>query len=326
MKLMLRAAVAALLGVVLAPPIGALPSRAGDEPLAASLEERFRTRSLRVLVLLQTVADFQDERSFPGHNGFSIAAARLGVAGELDHGFAYLVRANLIHTPSVLDAFLAWSPNATWTLEMGQFEVPFGKEFLTSAGTIDFVNRAQAVSLLTPGRQIGLQARVRTAEGRLGLSGGVWNGNPGAANGNDDEAFLYAARATVRPRADAGDAGLLELGVSGAAARDGDLDLLGGALPGFSGRRRLAGADARWTPGPRVVSAEVVAARLEPAAGGRIEPSGLHLTGGRTFTPRLQGLVRWERFRPASQDPGQDLVIAGLMSPPVRWSGCRATT
>lgn len=289
-------------------------SAATDEPLFDALVERFRTPSLRVTALLQLVADFQRERSFPGNNGFSVANARLGIAGRLDRGFDYLMRANFSSPggPSILDARLSYAPNRSVAVDVGQFKVPFSREFLTGAGTIDFVNRAQVVSALAPGRQIGVQVRGGASDDRVGVAAGLWNGNAAGSNGNDDQRFLYAARLTVRPMADASGPGALELGANVAGSNDARVTLVGGRLPDFAGRRRLIGADLRWSEGPWLASVEVIAADLDPETGGRIEPSGFHATVGYRFVPRLQGLARWERFQPDGLGPDQDLLIAGL--------------
>ncbi len=295
--------------------LGAAPaSAAGEEPRFESLLERFRTPALRITALLQVVADFQPERSFSGRNGFSLAASRLGIAGQLDRDFSYLMRANFSASggPSILDARLSYAPRPDVAVDLGQFKVPFSKEFLTGAGTIDFVNRAQFVSALVPGRQLGAQVRGTAAGERLALAAGLWNGNAAASNGNDDDRFLYAARATVRPLATPGAPGPLELGANVAVSRDRNSSLLAGSLPGFAGRRRLAGADVRWTPGDWLASGEVIGARLEPDAGGRLEPWGFQVTGGYRWTPRLQGLARFERFRPDGASADLDLFIAGL--------------
>ncbi len=314
------AALAPLLALAAAPG----PGLASDEPGFDALAARLRTREARFVLLVQSVADLQGERRyFGGHNGFSMAAVRPGVAGELDRGVSYAVKAELVRQPAILDARLSQAVGEAVTFDIGRFKVPFSKELLTGAGSIDFVNRAQAISALAPGRQAGLQARARLAGRRLHAAAGVWNGTASAA-GNDDEGFLYAGRLTARPFADSTSDGALELGVSAGIARDHALALLGGAIPSFSGERRLGGADVRWTGGPWLLAAEAIGAHLDPDGGGRFEPWGFHSTAGYRFHPRAQAVARFERFQRAGFAPDLDLVVLGLNLTSSRLLSCQA--
>lgn len=47
--------------------------QAEDEPLYEQLQETFNRPYMSLGVLLQTVADFQFDRTLPGNNGFSVA-------------------------------------------------------------------------------------------------------------------------------------------------------------------------------------------------------------------------------------------------------------
>lgn len=173
---------------------------AQDEPLGEALKENFKKSYLSVGMLLQTVGDFQAERVAAGNNGFNISNFRLSLSGELDRGFAYFVQANFIASPAILDARLSYRLSPHLLLDAGLFKAPFSKEFLTTADAIDFVNRAQVVTALVPGREIGVQLRGELAGPAVTATIGGFNGNRSAANNNDNGEFLYAGRLAWRLR------------------------------------------------------------------------------------------------------------------------------
>lgn len=209
------------LGASLA-PVRCARAQEGAEPRLQQLQETFKKPSLSVGALFQSVADFQIDRTGPGHNGFSVANFRLALYGDLDAGFGYFLQANFVGTPAILDARLKYRPGRFLAFDFGQFKVPFSKEFLTGAGGIDFVNRSQVVTALAPGRQIGIGATLANEPATLRLTTGAFNGNAAAANGNDNDRFLYAARASAGNRVPAADIARVrfETGVSAACSRD----------------------------------------------------------------------------------------------------------
>ncbi len=281
-----------------------------NEPDFGRLVETFKKPYLSVGFLVQTVADFQIERSFAGSNGFSIANARLSVGGELDNGFGYFLQANFVRSPAILDAQLSYRPTKAVRLSVGQFKVPFSYELLTNAAGIDFVNRSQVVSTFAPNRQLGAQVAVG-AGGPLGLSAGVFNGNAFQTNGNDGNDLLYAVRFTatpVRPRA--GHTTRLLVGMNAAVSQD-DAVAIPGVTAAFNGKRTLLGTDARLAGGPLLLAGELLYARLDPSIGPVREPWGFHATAGYKFTAKTQALVRWDRL---DLDPiaARNLVIFGF--------------
>ena len=279
-----------------------------DEPVFAELERLFKRPYLSVGVLVQAVADLQIERAAPGQNGFSLANARLNVGGHLDAGFGYFLQANFINTPTVLDAWGSWRFTPSLEVLVGQTKAPFSHEFLTVASSIDFVNRAQVVSALAPGRQLGAQLAIGRRESTVGLSVGVFNGNGFAANGNDGDGFLAVGRLTASLTP--GEGATLLLGGNIGYAED-DAAPIPGITASFNGERALVGADGRFTSGPLLVSGEVIYSRLEVPAGAVFEPWGFHATGGYMLSAKSQLLFRWDRLDPDIAD-ATDLLIFGL--------------
>ena len=289
------------------------PSAAQDkeEPLFDQLVNTFQTKYFKIGALLQNVADFQIERTFLGNNGFNIANFRLNFSGELDQGFGYFLQTSFTQSPAILDARMYYRFSSRVTLDIGQFKAPFSKEFLTSAAGIDFVNRSQAVSVLRPGWQIGLQVRGSTDDNLLRYAAGIFNGNGFSLNNNDDANFMYVARIAVFPALgpSTSSAGALEIGANAAYSKD-----TGVSLPWmiFEGKRLLLGGDVRLTQGDLLVSGEVVYERFVPVVGSIAKPFGYHATVGYMVTPKSQVLLRWDSFRPDGLVANSDLVIAGL--------------
>lgn len=290
------------------------------EPAYQRLLGALKQPYLSVGALLQTVGDFQIERSRAGHDGFSVPNFRISLAGELDHRFGYFLQTNFAASPAILDARLHFRPSGHTRLDVGQFKVPFSGEFLTGAADLDFVNRAEAVRALAPGRQIGFQGSADLGD-RLTLRAGAFNGNPAGANANDNNALLAAVRLEARPwgAAGTGPSPRLVVGINGAHSRD-SAATLPGLVAGFEGTRTLLGADARFTAGAWLLAGEVVFAHLAPRGGTVLEPVGHYLTAGYRVSPPVQLLFRWERFDPDGPASTRDALIGGLTLRPTSFT------
>jgi len=258
-KRVLTAALA-LLALISAPVVAGAQANDDDEPLLEELRRYFQRESLSVGILFQFVADFQPDRSFAGNDGFSIANARVRVYGELDGGFGYLVQANLIDTPAVLDAEGHYRVVDGLVLRGGLFKAPFSREFLTGAGSIDFVNRSQVVRALVPGRELGAQIGGDLLDGVVSYGVGLFNGNRFDGNGNDSDEFLWVGRVSFAPEALAGpeQGDRLDMGIN-VGLSDDESATVGDLVTGFEGERTLFGADARFTRGRLLLSGEVIA-------------------------------------------------------------------
>lgn len=82
-------------------------ARAQEEPLFEKLKDTFQQEYLKIGILLQTVGDYQGERSFAGSNGFSVANARVNLYGNLDDGFSYLFTTSFVSNVAILDAVVS---------------------------------------------------------------------------------------------------------------------------------------------------------------------------------------------------------------------------
>jgi hypothetical protein len=285
-----------------------------SEPIYEQLQQAFQRPYLNLGVLLQTVADFQFDRTMPGNNGFSVANFRLRLAGELDDGFGYVLATSFSSSPAILDAMMYYRPSRTVTLSVGQFKVPVSREFLTYAGSIDFVNRSQAVSALAPGRQIGAQVAFAEIAGSFGLTLGAFNGNRAGANGNDNNSFLYAGRfsGVLEPAEDGDVDARVDFGVNLAHSEDDDLSLVNGLVTDFTGRRTLVGADVRVEFDRYLLSGEIIHASLNPDVGVDRHPWGFQATAGMAFSDKTQGLIRWDGFESDALVGRSDWLVLGF--------------
>jgi phosphate-selective porin len=305
------------LPVVVAFLLTTLPGQAAaqdDEPVYERLRQAFKHDFLSLGTLLQTVADLQIDRSFPGSDGFSVANFRIALSGELDRGFGYFLQTNFAAGPGILDAMMYYRVSPQVTLDVGQFKAPFSREFLTSAGSIDFVNRSQVVTALAPGRQIGLQVRIGNAARTIGLDVGAFNGNATSANGNDSDNLLYAARFSTHQTSESHEGSLrtIDLGLNAAYSDDQASSFGSGFMNDFAGTRTLLGADARLVFGRVLLATDIIYARLEPDIGATRNPWGLHATAGYMIRPKTQALVRWDGFERDGPGGRSDWIIMGL--------------
>jgi len=285
-----------------------------ESALYSAFKESFKKPYFSVGALLQVVADYQGVRTFSGNNGYSIANARLKLSGDLDSGLSYLFQANFASSPSILDARLSYSLFSSVTLSVGQFKVPFGAEFLTSAANIDFVNRFQGISLLGPGRQIGVQLWSRFVDNRIHLLMGMFNGNAGSANNNDNMDFLYAGRIEgvlpLRGGLDSKDK--LKVGTSFALSKDTMIPAAGNLFSSFTGDRILFGADMRMRIFSFQLGSEFICARLSPISATTKTPCGLHGTLGYFVSDKVEVLGRWDSLWTDNLAPNSHLIVLGM--------------
>lgn len=286
---------------------------AQDEPMFEKLRSTFQQEYLSIGILVQTVADFQIERSFPGANGFSVANARINLFGNLDGGFSYLFTTNFVSSPAILDARASYIVMPEIVISFGQFKAPFSAEFLIYAGSIDFVNRSQVVTALAPGRQVGFQLGGELVRDKLSYYAGVFNGNGIAPNANDANDFLYVGRVMVSPIGTPAEphSGYLGVGLNVSYSVDSDATFVGGLLPHFSGTRVLLGGDFLLVSGPLQFSGEVIASRFRSTSASPHEPYGFHATVAHRVGDRAQVLLRFDGFFADGLQDDSRLVVLG---------------
>ncbi len=287
--------------------------RAQDDPVYDELKSTFKKKYLSIGILFQGVADFQLERSFSGNNGFNVSNARVTFSGELDNGFGYLLKTNIIKSPAVVDAKMYYTITPHLSVDVGLFKPPFSREYLTGAGAIDFVNRSQVVSALAGRRQIGVQLRGTGSDKVVSCGVGMFNGNGFDGNNNDNNEFMYVARLAISPRVPGQSEGnsSLEIAANGAFSNDNGATIGSGAIPLFDGQRFVYGGDFRWRSYDFLLSGEAIGARLKQRGGSTHNPFGYHCTAGYMVSGSSQVLLRWESFRADGLAADSHLLVFG---------------
>ena len=278
------------------------------------LVARFQRPYLRFTALIQVVPSAVFG-SRGGLEDFEIAAARFGIAGRLDGGIGYQLRADFVREPALLDAFVSYGTRDVRGI-VGLQRAPFSYEQLTSAASIDFVNRSRAVRAIAPPREVGLEIRLQPRGGPLVLRLGTFNA---AYDAGFDEAdrngYLVAGRAQLT----LGDAANRQL-ILGAnagyettgraavpnpsletSARVCDHDDPTVAL--YLPARLIAGADARFRYGRLLLAAEGLLQEADEVRRGlfagqyaRPDLYGGYATAGIDLTRRDRALVRLDHL------------------------------
>lgn len=191
-----------------------------------------------------------------------VRRARVGVDGRWKQvTFEVTVDPQDIDGVLVKDAYGQMRFSRALRLRVGQFKVPGGREYQTSARSIDYMERSALSESLTAGRDIG---GMLTGEigSRLEYQAGLFAGD---GNGRGDRSGVTGAGRAEWQLANDLDAGV-SFGMSRTEADDTEdpNGLIGRASSGYrffdelyvDGWRLRSGADAEWTPGPWRVRGE----------------------------------------------------------------------
>jgi hypothetical protein len=298
-----------------------------EEPLLENLRDTFQKKYLSFGMVLQTVADFQVERSFPGNNGFNISNLRLRVYGELDKNFSYFMMANFINSVSILDTRIDYRFSKKFILRAGLFKTSFSKEFLTGAESIDFVNRSRIVAVVAPGRQIGVQAQGWLFDSfPIWYGAGIFNGNSFGSNVNDNNDFLYSGRISLHPFKTKSTQQFLEIGVNGAFSKDRTARISANLNPFvfepvfFRGDRTLYGVDIRYSSKKLLLAGEYLMGEFDgeftllssDEVIGDLKPQGYYFTTGYMMTKNTQILARLDSFKFNNNQSNSEWIILGF--------------
>lgn len=274
----------------------------GPEPVLEDLRAVFQQPGLTVGALLQAVMD-------PGLDGqparARVAAARLRLSGDLDGGFRYDLQTNFAASPSLLDARVGWVHSDAFAIDAGRFKTPFSREFLTYAGSLDFVNRSRVVTALAPNRQLGVRLSGRLDEHVTWAAGGF----TGGTNNVPGEPLLGVLR-LEGSGIDVGENGVLALAGQAGFGQDGAVGA-GAGGNAFRGDGVLLGIDGRFTSGPLLVAAEYIRGDWETTFGAEGDADGLYATIGWHLRENHQILARWDRFRSVTVPDADDAIVLG---------------
>jgi phosphate-selective porin len=124
-------------------------------------------------------------------DSFSITRARFGFQGNYGKQLDYVLMVETISSPTVRDAYIDFKPWRAFSIEAGQFKVPYSLEVGTADTSVDFYNRS-IISTLYPDaggayRAPGIEAHGELAAGAVEYWAGVFNGQGLLASGTTNE-------------------------------------------------------------------------------------------------------------------------------------------
>lgn len=99
------------------------------------------------------------------------------------------------------DVYLQFAFDRAFHVYLGQFKVPYSRQYLTSSGQLQFVDRSILRSEFVPGRSAGILASgsIGDRDGFLAeYAAGIFNGERHNSR-NDDKGLLYAGRLGIHP-------------------------------------------------------------------------------------------------------------------------------
>ena len=260
-------------------------------------------------VQLRFAAQQNDPNGKDKEDSFRIRRARISMDGTLIEDVDFHVEADVSREAALEEAEirLLYFPWAAATL--GQFKTPFSMGNLTSAKKLDTAERAEAVTALSPDKEIGLMVGGKFFDKRLSYRASLTNGNGKNKKANDNDQFLYVLRLEGVPVREGhlfGRNFSASIGANAALSHDsavraeeifGVSKALGSAS---EGKRRLAGCDLSLRWGKSSFKAEYLYGNFKPSRRGlrQINAGGYYVQGGHYLTPDIQAIIRHEDYDP----------------------------
>src|SRR5688572_31173986 len=90
-----------------------------------------------------------------------LARRRVGVAGRVTSRIQFEVEREIDAAGGWRDAFVDVRATPALRVRAGHFKVPFSREQLTGAGSLDFIDRSRVADQLAPGRSAGIALHGR---------------------------------------------------------------------------------------------------------------------------------------------------------------------
>ncbi|HWV56337.1 MAG TPA: porin [Longimicrobiales bacterium] len=259
---------------------GATPILAQDGSAGPRIGARLQVRALH--------ADDEDTETM-----VHIRRARLSANGTVHDRFNYALQLELAGAQArLLDANVRTQVIPGATLWFGQGKAWFGRQQLTSSGSLQFVDRTITDARFSAGRRQGVGVLGTIAGGKLELNTGVFTGAETNVSSNPDDRYLAVVRLVWTPLGgyspvesahDWPESPRLALGASGM----GSMARPGGAETDL---RRLNGELAFKLRGFSA-TAELYRETLSPAAQPDVSTGGWYLQGGYLFPGRRHELA-----------------------------------
>lgn len=232
------------------------------------------------------------------NNRFLLRRARLAVSGTFAENMSFKLESDFGNNSlsaktglsgQLTDAYVSWTKHPAASVRLGQFKTPFGYEQLQSDTKIYTIERSLPNDSLTIGRQIGAMAYGDVLEKRLSYSVAAFNGTGTNVGSNDNQNFMWVGRVNgVIADTKVGDKKLkLTAGADYFTTEDKGT---------FTGRREGTSFDTQLAYGPGELQAEWLQGQRDPVTGATTTAHGWAVLGAYRFTPKWQGVVRFERY------------------------------
>jgi hypothetical protein len=134
--------------------------------------------------------------NFAPTSAFNIHLLRIYLSGTVEERFNYMYQGDLNGGYQTLDLKFSYRLSDHLKIDVGQFKVGFGKEYLRNDARLLFVNRSTVATHIGPFRQQGFQINGNWFEKRLNLSTGAFGGSGTRADRNIS---LFVANANIVP-------------------------------------------------------------------------------------------------------------------------------
>jgi hypothetical protein len=277
-----------------------------QEPLADQFEERFKSETFSLGILLQSLALFSfEDDDFNGGRKFDLGATRLDFRGRVDGNFVYRLQLDFRRQTSVFDAQVGYLFSDNFRVIAGAFKPYLSAELDPAPGNTDFINRARLVGTMMNSREIGVTA--------LGESNGfyyrfgMYNGT-GLSRSNDNR-FMYTVRLGYETEVNGG---ALGVGFNGAINQT-RMESVGNTGLTSLGDRNLYGAFIRYDGDVVFGTLELLQTRFEALQfnGNEETITGFYGTIGTRISQKDELLARWDRLDFDLRGDSSDLFTFG---------------
>lgn len=135
-----------------------------------------------------------------GERSVHIRRARMSLSGDAYEDFGYSLQVELAGAGArLLDAAVTYRAAPHLALWIGQGKAPFGRQQLTSSGSLQFVDRTIVDGRFAAGRQQGAAVLGRLAGDLIEYGAGLYNGEGINQTGNPGGRFMTVGRIVVTP-------------------------------------------------------------------------------------------------------------------------------
>jgi hypothetical protein len=262
----------------------------------------------------------QDDTGAQSNGSFRIRRAKTKFEGwAYDRRLTYTLQANWVSSSPIEDAWVDYdlSGDKQVRIRAGRFKAPFGRQELTSSGSLQFVDRSIVSAVSDDNadvRENGVM--LHGTRKKLDWSVGAFNGAGRTATSNDNNRYQFDARAVYsilgkekKPsEVDFESDGSPILAV-GAGYHSNDKH---GATTGNDIHREILGYDVMFKLRGFSAFVELFEATDRPESGQTAHPKGMHGQAGYLFDGQFDVAIRYASLDLSPTQPGDDRTERGL--------------